>query len=955
MTALQLLEREAELATINEAIQAGTGRAGGLIAVEGPAGIGKTGLLGAARSAADLAGLRVLAARGSSLERSFAYGVVRQLFEPVLARSQTSEKEEILAGPAALAVPLFDVHTIEKTRRPTMESGLSLLHGLFWLAANLAERQPILLAIDDLHWCDTPSLDWLGYLLRRLEGVPIVIMVTLRAREPGIDQMLVEELTSDPLSTLLRPSPLSVAGSAHLVEELLGSRPDAEFSASCFEASGGNPLLLQELIKGLADEGVAPVASAAPRVGEVGPGAVSRSVRRRLARLPGEAQAFARALAVLGDGTDIDLVATLAKIDSETAADAAETLDLIDVVRRAPALTFVHALVRDAVYLEMPSAQRAEAHRLAATMLSDRRAPPEQAAAHVLLTPRAGNREAVLILREAAREALARSAPAIAAVYLGRALDEPPTPEERGELLFELGSAEALVRDPEAEMHLLDALTLCTDPPTRAGIELELARLLFWRNAPDEAVALLERGTADMAGPHRDLRARLEAELAGIALSSPLTHAAVAERLTRTPDATDQSVGAKMLLAFSAFRDTLRGESRALCIARAKEALEGGELLAEEASTAFLAVVQTLIYADELDLALLVSREARSLAEARGAPASFATASAAMVRVLHDMGRLLEAEAIGAAGLAACPRNQPVAKAYAVTTLAHVLLKRGDLAAAESTLAEADLDSAHVPRSLLAANPLMVHGLVHLAQGDAHAALGDFLAIRDLLEPSACRNPAVARWRSGAALAFLQLGTREEALYLAQTELELSRSWGAPAMLGRSLRTLGLVEGGRRGLELLEEGVVVLGRSPAAYELLQVQVELGASLRRDNQRGRARELLRDCLDRADRSGAGLLARQAREELLATGARPRRLVLSGVESLTASERRTATMAAEGMTNREIAQSLFVTTKTVEMHLAHVFGKLEIRSRTELPEALGSGAGRTPDSTSPTVTR
>jgi DNA-binding CsgD family transcriptional regulator len=198
----------------------------------------------------------------------------------------------------------------------------------------------------------------------------------------------------------------------------------------------------------------------------------------------------------------------------------------------------------------------------------------------------------------------------------------------------------------------------------------------------------------------------------------------------------------------------------------------------------------------------------------------------------------------------------------------------------------------------------------------------------------------VAPWRSGAALALQQLDRRDEALPLAREELELSRVWGAPTAIGRSLRALGLIEGGRRGLDLLEESVAVLGASPAAFELLQSQVELGAALRRSNRRADARELLRDCLDRAERSGAGLLARHARDELLATGARPRRLVVTGVESLTPSDRRIASLAAEGMTNREIAQSLFVTTKTVEMHLAHVFTKLEIRSRVELGTVLGA---------------
>ncbi len=226
----------------------------------------------------------------------------------------------------------------------------------------------------------------------------------------------------------------------------------------------------------------------------------------------------------------------------------------------------------------------------------------------------------------------------------------------------------------------------------------------------------------------------------------------------------------------------------------------------------------------------------------------------------------------------------------------------------------------------------MASSILH--KGIGWAALADFVAIGDLLEPAGCRNPAIARWRSGAALALVHLGRQDEARTLAEEELDLSRAWGAPTMIGRSLRALGLVEGGPRGLGLLEDAASVLAASPAAYELLKTQVELGAALRRANQRSAARELLRQCLDRAERSGAGLLAEQARQELLATGARPRRVVLSGAESLTPSERRIATMARGGMTNREIAQSLFVTTKTVETHLAHVFTKLDIRSRTEL---------------------
>ncbi len=317
-TRVELLEREEELAALDQTIAAGAAGSGRLVAIRGQAGMGKTRLLEYARAAAADAGLRVLSARGSPLERSFAFGVVRQLFEALLARGDAAEREEILEGSAALALPVFEGHPQEPAAQPGGDGGLSVLHGLYWLAANVAERRPLLIAVDDLQWCDTPSLEWLGYLVRRLEGTPIVAAVTFRPAEVEADPVLVDELTDDPLSTLLRPSPLSVAAAGRLTEEVLGTAPDPEFTSACLAASGGNPLLLWELLEGLGAEGVAPVTTEVPRVQEIGPGAVSRSVRRRLSHLPRAAQSFARALAVLGDGTDLDLVAELAALSRET-------------------------------------------------------------------------------------------------------------------------------------------------------------------------------------------------------------------------------------------------------------------------------------------------------------------------------------------------------------------------------------------------------------------------------------------------------------------------------------------------------------------------------------------------------------------------------------------------------------------------------------------------------------
>jgi DNA-binding CsgD family transcriptional regulator len=208
-----------------------------------------------------------------------------------------------------------------------------------------------------------------------------------------------------------------------------------------------------------------------------------------------------------------------------------------------------------------------------------------------------------------------------------------------------------------------------------------------------------------------------------------------------------------------------------------------------------------------------------------------------------------------------------------------------------------------------------------------------------LFEEVGSWNPAFIAWRSPAALALLQLGRGDEGGPLVEEELELARTWGAPRALGAALRAAGLIEGGERGLALLEEAVEVLSESPAKLEHAKARTELGAALRRANRRSEAREQLRQGLELATICGAVSLAERAETELLATGARPRRIALSGVESLTPSERRVAEMAAEGPTNREIAQALFVTQRTVEVHLTSIYRKLAISSRSQLAAALG----------------
>jgi DNA-binding NarL/FixJ family response regulator len=224
---------------------------------------------------------------------------------------------------------------------------------------------------------------------------------------------------------------------------------------------------------------------------------------------------------------------------------------------------------------------------------------------------------------------------------------------------------------------------------------------------------------------------------------------------------------------------------------------------------------------------------------------------------------------------------------------------------------------------------------VHLAKGDGEAALE---AAEDLeRHAERTRNPAWAPWRSFKAQALALLGRRDEAVALAREEVELARAWGAPSALGRSLRVLGELLG-QEGMAELEEAVALLEASPQRIERARALAALGAEVRRARRPTDAREPLRRALELAEVSGAKALAEHARSELYATGARPRSTALDGVESLTDRELRVATLAAEGQTNRDIAQTLYVTPKTVEVHLSNAYRKLNIASRRELPTAL-----------------
>jgi DNA-binding CsgD family transcriptional regulator len=934
-----LLDRGSELAAVQALVEAVRLGQAGIMLVEGSAGIGKTSLLHAAEAAARGQGVAVATAHCGELERGFAFGVVRQLFEPMLAAASEDERVGLLGGAAGLAMRVLGSEGLEDAPALGSEVPYAPLHGLYWLTANLAARMPLLLSVDDLHWADAPSLRFLAHLTRRLEGVPVALVCSLRSGEPPTDAALLDELMDTPWRTVLRPRALSEASVAALVRERLGDHADEAFCLACHAATGGNPFLVRELLRELADSGVVPAADRAAEVTRFGPEAVARAVLGRLRRLSPAAVDLARAVAVLGEAARPDLAAALAGLAQDEVAELAEALVRLGVLRAGHPLAFAHPIVRAAVEQSLSEGERGRAHARVAALLEAGGAPAEQVAVHVLAAPRAGDAGTVALLRAAARQALARGAPDVAVTYLRRALDEPAPDQARPGLLAELGTAELHVDPPAANEHLRQGFEATADPLLRAGIALRLTYALNIAGRVRDAIHILQQAIEGLGDQDRALALHLQSELLFLSPAEPGNDSLVAELLPRIGWPVDpDSRGGRGVLSILAMGTVSSNGSLDEATRLAEQALTAGALLEDDDTINFLFTVLVFAWADRLDEAERRYDEAIERARRRGSVFLYAIACALRSKVAYMRGAIIDAHADAQAAMDTISAEKwPLAVAFTIAGMVDVLIERGQLDEAAAALAGAGLNGP-LPELWPSNMLLSGRGRLRMAQGDHRAALADFTECGRRMQAWGTQNPALIAWRSTEALALAALGDPQAARRLVAEEVELARQWGAARSLGAALRVAGVVAGGPEGIASLEEAVAVLQPSPARLEHARALVDLGIAVHRADQRDRARAALRQGLDLAHRCGASALAAQAHSELLATGARPRRFRQSGVEALTASEHQVATMAAAGRTNREIAQALFVTQRTVEIHLTNAYRKLAIAGRSELAAAL-----------------
>lgn len=942
--AAALPEREGELAELQRALACARAGDGGLLIVEGPAGIGKSALLQVGGALATRAGMVALHACGREVERDFAFGVSLELFERPLREAGEEQRAALLEGAAGLARALLEPHAPSPPQGliAARDAAFANVHGLYWLTVNLAEQRPVALAVDDAHWADPPSLRFLEYLCARLDGLAVAVVLAMRSDEDAAPDVLLDALRAVPGAAVLTPRPLSPAAVAQLVGARLGAEADREFCAAVARASAGNPFLAHALLAELAGARIAPIAANATRVERARPATVQRAALARLGRLGEEAAALATALAVL-ETAPLRHATALAGLEPEPARLAADRLIATDVLTPGPPLSFVHPLVRRSVYEGIPPVRRADLHRRAGLLFADEPATEPLAGAHLLRTDPAGEERVAAVLVRAGLRARAEGAPALAIALLRRALAEPPPARLHPAALGELGVTEAMAHQPAAAEHLRGAFELCREPDAQVRLACALADTLVWQGKAVEAHGVLERALAELPSEaDRGPRVALETMWATIAALDRRLVGRLEERLSQLHELALASgpAGRALLISEACFR-AQRGPYAGPWRELLDRGLDGGRFIAEQTASAPVVIyaAAVLALADEPARAGRLLEDIRADARARGSIQAHLNGLTWGALLALRCGRPRDAEADGRAALElALAHEVPWASTWAAAILAQALLGRGALREAEGVLTQVDVDA--VRGTSAALHALLARGRLRLAQGRVEEAARD-LAVAG--EETIVDNPSFVPWRSTLALV-LRDSQPDRALSLARAELARARELGQPRGIGVALRALGVLRSGEEGIAALQRAAATLRGSPAALELCGTLCELGAALRRAGRRSQAREPLREALVRSERSGADALAERSRAELRAAGARPRRERLTGAEALTASERRVAELAAEGLSNRAIAQALFITVKTVQTHLGHIYQKLDLsgpHAREGIAAALGAG--------------
>ncbi len=938
-----LLERERELRAVDAALTElcgtdpadGTGnRGGGVIAFEGPGGVGKTALLGEARRRAAARGCTVLRARGGEHEQGAAFHVVRQLFQPVLAETDEDEHRRILGGWYEIVAPAVGLVVSGHGGAPDPQG---VRDGLDWLVTRFAvEHAPVVMILDDVHWADPESLDWLTRFAPRTADLPLLLAVGYRPEDLTADVAAIRTLIERQGSRPHVLAPLTPSGVGRIVREVLGDHADEAFCRECWAMTGGNPWEVTELTAKIRDRRLKPQSENLPALRELVSSAKDSGLNDRLTRLGTAAVRLAWAVAILGIEATPALTANVAGLSETEAADMVARL--VDARILAPPrpgngtrpLEYLHPLIATAVYQAIPGALRVAMHGQAATVVLGAGLGSAAAGRHLLEMHPEGDPWVVRHLRAAAREYLRAGAPDAGRRCLARALREPPVLEERAAVLYELGCAAQLTEPDVTVNHLRAALEEpALGAELREAITYRLAQAYGHSGRMEEAAQVFADEVGRATSARTRLRMQTEQLMWNMFRADEKESPARSRRLARLADhLTGRGMAERYLMGLRAWDAMTRGEPVATALHYAEEALGDGLSWTDDDWGFEVPILVALVFlhcdqpgrAEEMLNKGIAECERKGW---RGSHLAFGFTLLGYARLRR--GALGEAEELAREGMriADLVGSSTPAHWTAVGTLIGTLTCRGRVQEAQEFAARHRGET--LPQATLCPDVPTVRGELLLAANLHGEARSQLTEVGRRMDGRGMRNPAWCPWQLHLAQA-LALTDPRQAAEVADDAVRRARQFGTHSAIGKALHTAATVTQGPDRIKLLAEAVSHLMRSPAAYDLAVALVDHGAALRRIGLPQEAGDRLYRGLEGAVRCGADALAARARDELSAAGLRPMQLRVDHTSPLTSQEQGVAERAAEGWSDARIGEATGLEEREVARLLSDVYRKV-----------------------------
>ena len=890
--------------------QARDGRSG-VLALVGEPGIGKTALLEHAVESAD--GMRVLRARGIESEAEIAFAGLAELLRPTLNALDRIPAPQAAALAGALALG---------PARP--QDRFAIGAATLSLLSASAEQEPIALLVDDAHWLDRASAEALLFAARRLLADRIALVLTVREGQPSL-------LDGADLRVL------TIAGldRSEAAELLSGADVPSDAAERLYRATAGNPLALLELAPEAARLGALPSA---------GPVPISTSIAtaflHRFGRLPGPT----RRVLVLVAASDASDLAVLARAASRLDLDiaelgAAEEAGLITLDQGA--VEFMHPLARAAMYADASAQERRNAHAALAAALPDR--DVDRRAWHLAAASVGPDDQASSALQQAGARARDRSAYAAAAAAFERGAGLASTEDARGRLLFEAAEAAWLAGDARRTLALLDDDGLrAAGPGLSPRIDHLRGQVAMARGPVMDGYPLIVGAAAKIAQDDPELAVVMLAQAVHGAFYAGDTAAMIsaagrAIELAGRHDSRRARFFAKMAHGMALVADG-QGEAGATATREAVEILERFDELRDDP--------RLLVWAAIGPLWLREAKAGRALIDRASEEARAHAAVGALPFLLHHLARdqattdqwaAAEASYDEAIRLAR-ETGQRVELAASLAGLAWLEARQGRETPCREHAAEAATLCQELGVGVYGVWAIQALGDLELGLGRPATAIEHHEA-----QAQALRRHGIADVDLSPAPElvdeYLRLGRNDDAtIAIAADYVRQAEAKGQPWARARAARCRGLLAAPGELESCFEAAIELHDRTPDGFETARTRLAYGTRLRRTRRRVRARDQLRAALEIFERLRAQPWADQAAAELAATGETARRRDVSTLDELTPQEAQIARLLADGRTTREAAAAIFISPKTVEYHLGHIYNKLGIHSRDELVVAI-----------------